>query len=192
METFSALLALCELKSPHTGQWHGALMFPLICTWTKGCANNRFFKLVNNPKHVFITLEGVSSQDALGEHMDEGLDSLDFDGCVAAHEDCFAWKNVALFSSCSSSSHATHYPCERALDGNGLLNNGWQAAGALVGEWLKVRIDNDGVMTSERFPYHWPFVGETASGLLHPLQRQPYPGSPFTMKTPSYWYWDSH
>ena len=86
METFSAILALCELNfsrspvnSPQKGQWSGALMFPLICTWTKICANNRFYELVNNPKHVFVTLEGVPSQEALGEHMDEGLDSLDFD-----------------------------------------------------------------------------------------------------------------
>ena len=26
---------------PHNGQWRGALMFLLICTWIKGCANNR-------------------------------------------------------------------------------------------------------------------------------------------------------
>ena len=29
------------MNSPHKGQWHGALMFPLICVWIKGCANNR-------------------------------------------------------------------------------------------------------------------------------------------------------
>ena len=29
------------VNSPHKGQWHGALMFSLICAWTKGCANNR-------------------------------------------------------------------------------------------------------------------------------------------------------
>ena len=39
MKTFSALLALCAGnspvtgKSPHKGQWRGALVFPLICTW---------------------------------------------------------------------------------------------------------------------------------------------------------------
>ena len=39
METFSALLALCAGNSPvtgvfdHKGQWRGALMFSLICTW---------------------------------------------------------------------------------------------------------------------------------------------------------------
>ena len=38
METFSALLALCEcwpVDSSHNGQWHGALMFSLMCAWTK-------------------------------------------------------------------------------------------------------------------------------------------------------------
>ena len=46
METFSALLILCEgnspvigefPSSPHKGQWRGDLMFSLICTWI----NNR-------------------------------------------------------------------------------------------------------------------------------------------------------
>ena len=26
---------------PHKGQWHGALMFSLICAWTNGLVNNR-------------------------------------------------------------------------------------------------------------------------------------------------------
>ena len=29
------------VNSPNKGQWHGSLMFPLICVWTKGWANNR-------------------------------------------------------------------------------------------------------------------------------------------------------
>ena len=47
METFSALLACCEGKhrspvdSPHKGQWRGALMFSLLCTWTNGWVNSR-------------------------------------------------------------------------------------------------------------------------------------------------------
>ena len=47
MKTFSELLALCEENPsvtggfPHKGQWHGALMFSLICAWTNGWANNR-------------------------------------------------------------------------------------------------------------------------------------------------------
>ena len=41
METFSALLALCAVNSPHKGQWHGALMFSLICAWIHGWVNNR-------------------------------------------------------------------------------------------------------------------------------------------------------
>ena len=41
MKTFSALLAICVGNSPvtdefpHKGQWRGALMFSLICTWKK-------------------------------------------------------------------------------------------------------------------------------------------------------------
>ena len=47
METFSALLALCAGNSPVTGefpsqgQWRGALMFSLICSWINGWVNNR-------------------------------------------------------------------------------------------------------------------------------------------------------
>ena len=46
MEIFSALLTLCEgihwspVDSPHKGQWLGALMFSLICTWTNSWAIN--------------------------------------------------------------------------------------------------------------------------------------------------------
>ena len=29
------------MNSPHKGQWRGALMFPLICTWINGWVNNR-------------------------------------------------------------------------------------------------------------------------------------------------------
>ena len=46
METFSASLALCAgnsppVNSPHKGQWHGALMFSIICTWIDDWVNNR-------------------------------------------------------------------------------------------------------------------------------------------------------
>ena len=47
METFSALLAICAgnslvtVNSPHKGQWRGALMFSLICTWINRWGNNR-------------------------------------------------------------------------------------------------------------------------------------------------------
>ena len=64
METFFALLTLCEgnplvsggfhivyyhivyyhwsaVASTHKGQWHRALMFCLICAWTNSWANNR-------------------------------------------------------------------------------------------------------------------------------------------------------
>ena len=46
METFSTLLALCAGNSPvtdefpHKGQWRGALMFSLICTWINCWVDN--------------------------------------------------------------------------------------------------------------------------------------------------------
>ena len=43
--TFSALRALCAenspVKSPHKGQWCGALMFCLICAWIHSWVNHR-------------------------------------------------------------------------------------------------------------------------------------------------------
>ena len=47
METFSALLALCEGNPPdqvdflHKGRWRGAFIFSLTCASTKGWTNNR-------------------------------------------------------------------------------------------------------------------------------------------------------
>ena len=49
METFSALLAICErnpsvtggFDSPNKGQWREALRFSLIYAWTNGWADNR-------------------------------------------------------------------------------------------------------------------------------------------------------
>ena len=41
METFSALLAICAGNSPHKDQWHGALMFSLMCVWINSWVNNR-------------------------------------------------------------------------------------------------------------------------------------------------------
>ena len=47
METFAALLALCAGNSlvtgefPQKGQWRGAMVSSLICTWINGWVNNR-------------------------------------------------------------------------------------------------------------------------------------------------------
>ena len=35
------------VNSPHKGQWRGALMYSLICTWTKVWANNRVADYLN-------------------------------------------------------------------------------------------------------------------------------------------------
>ena len=47
METFSAVLPFVRgihrslVNCPHKGQWRGALMFSLICSWISGWVNNR-------------------------------------------------------------------------------------------------------------------------------------------------------
>ena len=42
MESFFRVTGpLCGVKSPHKGQWRGALMFSLICAWINDWVNNR-------------------------------------------------------------------------------------------------------------------------------------------------------
>ena len=40
--TFVGWIHRSPMDSPHKGQWRGALMLSLICTWTNGWANNRY------------------------------------------------------------------------------------------------------------------------------------------------------
>ena len=45
------------VKSPHKGQWRGALMFPLICAWINGWVNNRYAgDLRHHHAHYDITI----------------------------------------------------------------------------------------------------------------------------------------
>ena len=45
------------VNSPHKGQWRGALMFSLICTWINGWVNNREADgLRRHPSHYDITV----------------------------------------------------------------------------------------------------------------------------------------
>ena len=102
--------------------------------------------------------------------------------CVTAPEGRFAWKNVALLSTCSSSSHVTAHPCEQAVDGIGQHTNGWHAEdGTSVGEWIKVCTDKNDVMTW--FNFIWIassifIVFHSISYCLHytdnPLRKVPF------------------
>ena len=63
METFSALLVICEgnspspVNSPHKGQWRGALMFTLICARIKAWVNYREAgDLRRNRAHYDVTV----------------------------------------------------------------------------------------------------------------------------------------
>ena len=66
METFSALLALCE-GNPPLGHWRGALTFSLIYAWKNGWANNRAAgELRHHRAHYDVTvmeLRGVHDID---------------------------------------------------------------------------------------------------------------------------------
>ena len=68
METFSALLDFMQgihrppLTSPHKGQWRGALIFSLICTWTNNWANNGDTRdLRRHRAHHDVTIMDTSS-----------------------------------------------------------------------------------------------------------------------------------
>ena len=72
------------VDSPHKGQWRGALMFSLICTWRSGCANNRDAcdlrrhrahydvtvkrrEITTNGSTIWFTMEFFSHIDATAE-----------------------------------------------------------------------------------------------------------------------------
>ena len=44
------------VNSPHKGQWRGALMFSLICTWINGWVNNREAGDLRHRAHYDITI----------------------------------------------------------------------------------------------------------------------------------------
>ena len=85
METFYVLLALCEGNSsvtgefPHKGQWHGTLMFSLICAWTNGWANDQDTgDLICRRPHYDVTVMSTSiwlchgeTEASLGTSMDQ-------------------------------------------------------------------------------------------------------------------------
>ena len=66
MEIFSTLLASCTgihrspVNSPVNGQWRGALMFSLICTWTNGWVNetpviwDTITLIITSPEWYFV------------------------------------------------------------------------------------------------------------------------------------------
>ena len=46
------------VDSTHQGQWCGLLMFSLICAWTNGCANNRYYvALRRHCAHYGVTVK---------------------------------------------------------------------------------------------------------------------------------------
>ena len=75
METFSALLAICEGNLPVTGRFpltkasdvELALMFSLICAWTNGRANNLYAgDLRRHRAHYHITV--MNKENPIANH----------------------------------------------------------------------------------------------------------------------------
>ena len=54
------------VNSPHKGQWHGALMFSLICTWINGWVNNHEARdLICNHAHYDVIVMAMFQVSAL-------------------------------------------------------------------------------------------------------------------------------
>ena len=74
MDTFSALLALCErnppvtVDSPHKGQWRGALMFFYLRPNTRSANTRDAGDLRRHPVHYDVTLMEVPSDLAQQFH----------------------------------------------------------------------------------------------------------------------------
>ena len=77
METFSALLLFVwgihqsPVNSPHGGQWHGALMFSLICAWTNGgyVSGLLFRKYMADLSEYLYTEFGICLGDSIVAHL---------------------------------------------------------------------------------------------------------------------------
>ena len=78
------------VKSPHNGQWCGALMFSLICAWIHGWVNNRhciaifILDLYNWFSRIFITVSTAAAlsktlhKPGLEVHYDTPVESFRF------------------------------------------------------------------------------------------------------------------
>ena len=111
METFSAYWPFVQgihrspVNSPHKGQWRGALMFSLICTWINGWVNNREAgDLGRHCAHYDITVMGHSFACDVIMHISEiwwlGVENYLWN-MAPFHSECASWnphsKKIWLF-----------------------------------------------------------------------------------------------
>ena len=82
IEAFSASLSFCAgnspVNSPHKGQWRGALMLSLICTWINGWVNNReagWFETPSHPlwrhRNVVLTQPGFANKTSYDHYVEQ-------------------------------------------------------------------------------------------------------------------------
>ena len=106
METFSALLAICSWNAPvigefpHKGQWRGAMMFSLICTWINGWVNScEAGNMRRHRAHYNVTLM-ISLLLKLAKHLMQYLAkplniiSYHIYGHPCFSYDVFSWRQV--------------------------------------------------------------------------------------------------
>ena len=94
METFSALLAFCEVDSQHKGQWRGALMFSLTLEWRHNgldsvsnhqphdCLLNRLFRRTSK-KTSKLRVTGLCEKNSPGTgQMASNAENVPFDDVI--------------------------------------------------------------------------------------------------------------
>ena len=104
MKILSALLARSPMNYPHKGQWHGALMFSLICTGTNSCVNNRDAgDLRHHRTHYDITVVQFDIVFPWWRHQMETVSAL-LALCAGIHQSSMnsphkgMWRGALMFS----------------------------------------------------------------------------------------------
>ena len=80
------------VNSPHRGQWRRALMFSLICAWTKSWLNNRDTSdLRRHSAHYDVTVMKHPMWPAAAILSNDIIHSRE--AYISAHHDCMLFKN---------------------------------------------------------------------------------------------------
>ena len=84
------------VNSPHKGQWRGALMFSLICTWTNSWGNNgNAGELRRHRAHYDVTVMNNDSAMRSGKHGIQHNTITETGPCF--HDDAIKWKHFPRY-----------------------------------------------------------------------------------------------
>ena len=98
------------VNSPHKGQWRGALMFSLICTWINSWVNNREAGYLRRHRAHYDVIVMVVVQDkgTTGYHISFTLRHLPWDWNmkeITSYQNKFSITIVIKICSCYNSTH---------------------------------------------------------------------------------------